>query len=72
MVLESGVQSCCTGFQDLSCATLVDVLWGHERDSAMAVLSVVPTEEWAAESPGVLQGDEALWKPRTILEGLEL
>ena len=72
MGLKGGIHGDRTGFQDLHCPFVVDILRRHKGNAAVAVLGVVPAEERAAEGPGVLQGAEAQRKLRAILQGFEL
>ena len=45
---------------------------GHQTDAAMVVVPVVPIEEAAAETSGVLDAAEALGELRLVLECLEV
>jgi len=45
---------------------------GHQPDSRMVMLGVIPTEEGLAKSPGVLQAAEPLREIRAVFEGFKL
>ena len=45
---------------------------GHEDDSGMVMVLVVPIEETAAEAPGILDATEAFRKSRLIFQRLEV
>jgi len=45
---------------------------GHEADPGMVMVLVVPIEEAAAETPGVLDATEAFREPRLIFQRLEV
>ena len=53
-------------------AAVVDVGGGVEAEAAVAVLVVVPAEEFLAVSPGVLDRGEPAWEIGPVLEGREL
>jgi hypothetical protein len=45
---------------------------GHETDPGVVMVLVVPIEELAAETSGILDATEAFGKARLILQGLEV
>ena len=45
---------------------------GHHADSGMTMLVVVPSKEGLAESTGILNRTETIWKFGTVLHGAEL
>ena len=47
-------------------------LRGHEADSRMTMLGVVPREERLAVNPGILDTAKAVRKVRAIFERLEM
>ncbi len=53
-----GVQDAGTGALDLARVPVVDVGGGVQRDAGMAVLMVVPGEEFLAPGAGFLDGGE--------------
>ena len=61
-----------TEIADLFGALAVDHLWSQQSETGMMMLSVVPGEELLAKAPGMVQGAEAVWKLRPILQGLKL
>ena len=51
---------------------IVHLVRGHEADPGMVMVLVVPIEEAAAETPGVLDATEAFREPRLIFQRLEV
>src|ERR1022692_400845 len=51
---------------------IVHLIRGHEADPGMVMVPVVPIEEAAAETPGVLDATEAFREPRLIFQRLEV
>ena len=58
-------------FEQLVDPAVVNVGRGEQRDPAVAVAGVVPSEEVRAEGPGMLERAEPIRKARPILERLE-
>ena len=56
---------------DLVGLSVVDLVRRHQADAVMVVIAIVPIEEGAAESLGVLDGAEAPGKLRLVFAGLE-
>jgi hypothetical protein len=52
--------------------TVMDLVWGHKADAGVVVVLVVPAEETAAETSGVLDAAEALRELRLVFEGFEV
>ena len=57
---------------DLIGAAVMDLFRGEHRDTAMAMLFVIPVEEVLAKGSTVLDAAEASRELRAVLEGLEL
>src|ERR1019366_985541 len=51
---------------------LMHLVRGHEADPGMVMVLVVPIEEAATETPGVLDATEAFREPRLIFQRLEV
>ena len=51
---------------------IVHLVRSHEADPGMVMVLVVPIEEAAAETPGILDATEAFRKSRLILQRLEM
>ena len=51
---------------------VVHLVRGHEADSGMVMVLVVPIEETAAEAPGILDATEAFRKSRLVFQRLEM
>jgi len=47
-------------------ASVMNGVWGHESDTRMTMLGVVPGKECLAVSPGILDAAEAIREVRTI------
>ena len=57
---------------DLGGGAVVHRCWRMQSDAGVAMNMVVVLEEVGAEGPGVLDGAEAAWERRAVLEGLEV
>ena len=53
-------------------ASVMNGVWGHESDTRMTMLGVVPGKECLAVSPGILDAAEAIREVRAIFERLEV
>ena len=50
----------------------VHLIRRHQADAGMVMVAVVPFEEVAAETYGVFNAAETLWKLRLVFQGLEV
>ena len=50
----------------------MNLLRGHQRNTAMAMFFVIPIEKPLTETPGILDRSEPVGKLWTILQGFEL
>ena len=68
----------CVIERDLPCGVdgvdlaVVHLVRGHEADPGMVMVPIVPVEELAAETPGILDAAEAFGEARLIFQGLEV
>jgi len=67
-----GLEDMATLLPDNGRLSIVDRRGIHVADPTVVVLVVVPVEEVAREATGVLQAAEAIWKLRSVFQGLEL
>ena len=67
-----GVEHLSPGVVGVLSLAVVDDLGREQADARVTVLGVVPAEEVLAERSGFLDGGEAGWEARAVLEGLEL
>ena len=65
-------QNLLPGLEYLLGQPIVNHLGGHQADSRMVVLGVIPAEEALAKSPGIFQAAEPLRKVRPVFQGFEL
>jgi hypothetical protein len=56
---------------DLVGLAIMDLIGGHQADTQMMVVLVVPVEEGSAEGLGVLDGAEPLGELGLVFQGLE-
>jgi hypothetical protein len=68
----SGVQDHLTMSQDVRSLAVVDHGWGHQTESRMMMLVVVPLKEGLAETASIFDGAEAIRESRTVFQGAEL
>ena len=65
-------QDILTGGMDGVGLAVMHLVWGHQADADVMVILVVPGEEAAAESPGILDAAETFRELRLVFQGLEL
>ena len=72
-VIDEGlIEGLLSGCIDRVGLAVMDLIWGHEAEAGMMVIVIVPIEEAAAESLGVLDAAEAFGKFRLVFEGFEV
>ena len=69
---KRGVEGCLAGDIDVVRLPEVDLIGGHQADSGVVVVLVIPGEETAAEDAGRVDGLKPFGKFWLIFQGLEM